>query len=468
MSGKRGGEEIAAPDPKSARTPPAASAGMGSAAPANGSSGIPTSDRPATYMEGNSMKFKKVHRVYTYGYSFNINEVDVPKVATENKVKSYLMETPFCRLPWDKPYFYMTPSEWHLLPSTAAVSNCNVRVKFRNCRQSFQTNVSSTTTATLNQYQDIVTLVGANMDHDVVDGKFSGAFAHTKMRYPTFTVHDKADHIKLAQQMWGAKENAADFTSIYPKSGIGLPILINSYMALYTDDANPELAGWAMLNQSMNVFDGDLAAGQYILDVNYAPSMGFLKSPPSSILRPYPGFVDKTAGSTITFSLPMANKILYSARGEFILSKARTGGLTTVQSREAETREGSSTAFDYYDTFDKSQISQIADGSNIYPHSQPSIHIGVMPFKSASAKNLVTDVEEYTDMQAYFEVEATCTVNFTFPTRYPHALRPNVHPANQILFHTNSEVEEGMSLICGLKRYKKRGVIPGETLPEES
>ncbi|KAG8176772.1 hypothetical protein JTE90_003403 [Oedothorax gibbosus] len=212
------------------------------------------------------------------------------------------------------------------------------------------------------------------MDHDVVDGKFSGAFAHTKMRYPTFTVHDKADHIKLAQQMWGAKENAADFTSIYPKS----------------------------------------------------------------------------------------------ARGEFILSKARTGGLTTIQSREAETREGSSTAFDYYDTFDKSQISQIADGSNIYPHSQPSIHIGVMPSKSASAKNLVTDVEEYTDMQAYFEVEATCTVNFTFPTRYPHALRPNVHPANQILFHTNSEVEEGMSLICGLKRYKKRGVIPGETLPEES
>ncbi|KAG8177524.1 hypothetical protein JTE90_023429 [Oedothorax gibbosus] len=90
-----------------------------------------------------------------------------------------------------------------------------------------------------------------------------------------------------------------------------------------------------------------------------------------------------------------------------------------------------------------------------------------MPSKSASAKNLTTDTEEYTEMQAYFEVEATCTVVFNFPTRYPHALVPNVHPSHQVLIHDNPAANEKATLICGLKRYQPRTVLPGETLPDQ-
>ncbi|KAG8173897.1 hypothetical protein JTE90_003076 [Oedothorax gibbosus] len=97
---------------------------------------------------------------------------------------------------------------------------------------------------------------------------------------------------------------------------------------------------------------------------------------------------------------------------------------------------GSDLTFGYYDDFHKSQITQIAKGTCFHPQSQPTIHVGVMPYKLASAKNLVTDTEVYTDMQTYFEIEASCTVVFSFPTRYPHAQVPNVHPANQILFHS--------------------------------
>lgn len=439
---KRAGEDDAGP------------AGMGSAAPAMGSSGAPLNVRSSVSTGSGQITFRKIHRIYTYGYAFSLKEHTIASTTALNVNKQYMLKTPLCCIPWDKPYFYMTPSEYHLLPSTAIVQSCNVKVKFRNCRQSFQTNTSATATATLNQYQDIVTCVNANQELDALSGYYAGSFDHKKMTYADLNVITQDKHKEIAKTMWGVAENDDDFGTTMPRSVVGVPILLNYYLALFTESSNPQRAGWNMLSQHLNVFDGDLAAGNIILDQTYTPSCGFLKTPYAAIFRPYPAY-DDSAAVTKLFQIPTASKVLYSSVADFKHTVAQTGGLVTVQSREAETVNGSTVTFGYYDDFDKSQITQIAM-HNVYPSVQPSIHIGVLPSKSASGKDLVTETEEYTDMQAYFEVEATCTVSFELPTRFPHATVPNVHPNNQVLLHKNRKVNEGATLICGLKRYVEK------------
>ncbi|KAG8174961.1 hypothetical protein JTE90_002483 [Oedothorax gibbosus] len=250
------------------------------------------------------------------------------------------------------------------------------------------------------------------------------------MRYSDFKTTGKEFHVNLAKELWGVRENASNFNTNIPKSSVGTPILLNRNLSVYTDDANPQHAGWPMLTEHLNFFDGDVAAGQYILDVSYIVGMGFLKTAPIAIMRPHPCFGDKTTESTVKVKVPMANKIMYSASGEYYVTKERQGGFTTVQVREAQTNEGSATTFDYYNTFDKSQI------------TQP---------KSTLTCKLTLKLKQ----------------PVLFHLTFLHViLMLNCLTFNQVLFHSEPEVDDQATLNCGLKRHKVRTVIAGETLPD--
>lgn len=82
--------------------------------------------------------------------------VPVANTAPVRTTKIYGLLTSLVNIPWDKPYFYLTPGEFHLLPKTSIVTKVQCQVVYRNTRQAFETNASTTSTATLNQYNDIL------------------------------------------------------------------------------------------------------------------------------------------------------------------------------------------------------------------------------------------------------------------------------------------------------------------------
>lgn len=89
--------------------------------------------------------------------------------------------------------------------------------------------------------------------------------------------------------MWEVPENDTDFGTTMSYTILGKPIPWNSYLALGTDTANPQNAGWGMLSDIVNYHDAATAAGQVITSSSYSPSIGFLKKKkkhPTTIMRP--------------------------------------------------------------------------------------------------------------------------------------------------------------------------------------
>lgn len=97
--------------------------------------------RPSISIHSEIRFFRKVHRFLTYGIAYDIIKQN----------NWYWMTTPLCKIPWDRAYFYLTPSEFHNLSDGAHVTKCRVQVHCRNVRVAFPTNASETVLATLNQ-----------------------------------------------------------------------------------------------------------------------------------------------------------------------------------------------------------------------------------------------------------------------------------------------------------------------------
>lgn len=72
-------------------------------------------------------------------------------------------------LPVDKPFFYMSPCEFQMLPRGCYVKNVQVEVIMHNPRTAFETNASTSNLATLNQVKFIAHAVGTYIKRTLPD-----------------------------------------------------------------------------------------------------------------------------------------------------------------------------------------------------------------------------------------------------------------------------------------------------------
>ncbi|XP_049777817.1 uncharacterized protein LOC126175228 [Schistocerca cancellata] len=108
---------------------------------------------PSILDTGNITRYRKVHRFFTYGLAYKVIEHE----------KVVCMVIPLAEIPVDRPFLYMTPSEFDLLPDGSRIIHCSVKVIARNPRIAFPTNSSDTELATLNQNKNMITSVGINL-----------------------------------------------------------------------------------------------------------------------------------------------------------------------------------------------------------------------------------------------------------------------------------------------------------------
>lgn len=73
----------------------------------------------------NLRKYLKVHRFLTWGIAYDI----LSRTETTDPKETWLyMTTPLAHVPWDRPYFYLTPAEFNALPDGAVAKHVKVTI----------------------------------------------------------------------------------------------------------------------------------------------------------------------------------------------------------------------------------------------------------------------------------------------------------------------------------------------------
>ncbi|KAF5205970.1 Vp-like protein, partial [Thalictrum thalictroides] len=148
--------------------PSAKKAGTGVALPGTGNAtdgdpdtGNPSPEnavipRPISNSGGFTMVFRKVHTFISYGCAWKVLKYN-------NHAGAYLGTTSLMNVPVDQPWFYLSPSEFKLLPRGALCTKVRVNGVMRNPRTAFETNSSTSSLATLNQNKFMVKADGLNL-----------------------------------------------------------------------------------------------------------------------------------------------------------------------------------------------------------------------------------------------------------------------------------------------------------------
>lgn len=86
-------------------------------------------------------KYKKVFKVFTYG---------IASIMFKSGNQQFIT-TSLARIPWDRLHWYLTQSEYHLLPVDSAVTMCKCKVRMEAPRTAFESNASTSRLATIHQ-----------------------------------------------------------------------------------------------------------------------------------------------------------------------------------------------------------------------------------------------------------------------------------------------------------------------------
>lgn len=106
--------------------------------------------------------------------------------------------------------------------------------------------------------------------------------------------------------------------------------------------------------------------------------------------------------------------------------------------------------FSRFMCIEQSQKLLYYDKPNNKPQTQPWIHVGIKPCPSISLGE--ESNSSVSNIQGYFEIEATMTVEYGFPTQFPHMSRTNVSPTSQV-YAVIHNTNESKTHHLGLQRY---------------
>lgn len=402
--------------------------------------------RPLHTAHNNFVIFSKVHRFLTYGLGNTVIQIQ-RKVSDVTYNDNFVM-TSLARLPVDRPFFYINPSEFAQLPPGSSIEELNVRVTAFTPRIAFQTNSSETALATLNQNQFILHAIGLNTSTQGVD-----------VRPKTFKekepmIVDSIDEIGEVKDEDLFKDYVNEFygeksmPTHVPRHQFGIPYPLKNYFALvcqeYGTTDNP---GYECLQSYVNEIRINGPPGE-ILEYNYKPQLGLIKQAIPAIYTGVPSALNGAA----TLSCPAgAGNTQYKTADFTMSNNLLTGDKETFDDTTNSVRNWLIT-----DPIEKSQVLHAGAFPSYRAKAQPSLHVGVKPVHSLTTANLDDNLNNasFTDSQAYFVVEAVCKVRVQYPTLRPLYAAPNTSPENQIYGKPARDVTHalGKSTIMGLQQ----------------
>lgn len=408
-------------------------------------------ERPFSSFGYKENVYHKSHKFMTFGLAPVILPVQNEPPEPPTGAAMRLLTTYLAEIPWHLPGFYLTPSEFNLLPSGSRVKSVHVKVFYRGSTIQFETAATATQLATLNQINDIAVGHALNKTGWGSDFSFTNfnatqpmiATALTKPKYAPIT-----GYRGMIEDYYGTNNDNIFFDNYIPHHQIGRQTFLYNYFTLSTRTATPIdppnaninlFGGWYPIAEKIQQMDGKTVVNTCVLESSYTPKMGWLK---------------QTLG-TVGHGLPFA----YAGAAQTILTQGHlidarsvtfTRNTTSAETgAEANTKEVPLILGNDYGTLntnvplptiltpiEKSQVSRSGWWGEQDPHIQPSLHIGVQPVPALNTGALTNDntgTNSWTNCRGYWEVQATMVVIEHTPTSMPFATVPNVPLGENII-----------------------------------
>lgn len=393
--------------------------------------------------------YKKVHRFFTYGLSYEA--IETAHVRGGILTDSFMV-TPFCEIPWNRLFMYMNPSEYSLLPPGSRVTDLHIKITQRNVRVAFQTNSTANALATLNQNKNAVYADGL-LQYSCGQNIQPLTFVANQPMRTASLLPDRGldiDYNNHVRQFYGVPNAEAGFLTGIPRHQFGKPYILPYYYAELAFTTEPQQSGWSCFQERYKEFNADTTSCSTFLERHYKPKMGLINKPYDAITGGWPRYSGAAGDITVAMAggiEPNKQKTIHYNGANSVLEASRQ--MTQVTS--SEINAAIDTYFNGYvnttppavpETIPMA-ITQLIEKDQIFrsgnntsrAQSQPSLHIGVQPVPAISTEGLSATYDDisFTDVQCYWEVTCTATVISAFPTRKPLAFVPNVE-ANELIW----------------------------------
>lgn len=359
--------------------------------------------RPTLKINSYIRYYRKVHRFLSWGIAYQVMSKNINDVEYRN------ISTPFVQIPWDRPYLYLTLSEYTQLARGATVTKTRCEVRARNVRVAFPTNSSGTELATLNQNKDVCYAIGLNKSCNVINVQYL-SFQDGQPMIPTdYEIDNKNKHQDLNDDLYGRIWD--DDVLTVPRHQMGIPTPLPTYAMIPYWKMQPE-AGYPCFQHFYKNFYGDELTGKAICKVEYTPKMGIIKQPIPIVNYTYPQIKDQV-------NVPVQG-VAHDFHTTALKIQPETGKPTNLRSLETQTNSAIEWDLNRFDLIEKSQYMRHGHNGMLPVEAQPSLHVAVQPTPALDTKALSgKSNSNFTDCQAYWEVICEMEVNNQYPTPYP-------------------------------------------------
>lgn len=401
--------------------------GQGGAGDGNASSAMPLyqSPKPITIFGHKPSSYSKVHNVLTFGVAHTW--ISVAALGPPAEAQRYLT-TALAEIPWQKPFAYMTNSEFDLLPPGTMCKEMRIKIICRGVRIAFETAAVTTTLATLNQVQNIQVGFGLNLTGWGVDRAYTFGTGTTSMVPTAVGQPIYNSYIPL---MYG--DVNATIQSAVPNSQIGFKFPLRNYFTMVTKTQN--FGGTPPLVEKFKQYDGKTAINQVVGEFSWKPKFGMLKPPLRHIRWGLP--TTNTSGPSLDVhtngNISRGYTINAAATTSDATGDGTTIGLTTSTISNIVETTPIPNGFEYLDDIDKSQFfKQGPWGLFTDAKIQPSVHIGVQAIPALTTSTFFGAPPTFTDSQCEWEVICEMDTEEYTPTGMPYATAPNVAAGDAI------------------------------------
>jgi len=366
--------------------------------------------RPISNTGGFTMVFRKVHTFISYGAAWKV-------VKHPGSNSAYFGTTSLMNVPVDQPWFYMSPSEFKVLPRGALCTSVRCRGVMRNPRTAFETNSSTSSLATLNQNKFMVKADGLNLSTRGVNRTLHFG-NNTEPMDVTATEAYENHTLSYIEKMYGQTIDGQFKVSeghCLPASYMNLPLMYNSYFCNFVNTGhNLGRMGWERFNEKITKVDASFTVGTTVVDYEYKPQCGLLTPQHDPFFDGLVSVQEPDTGAFHSFGLQNSNlEIIDDIDANSATVQRRTDNKLNHFGNTAWKRMFGNAR--YYTPIDCGQYVRQWDKNNHSSSVQPSVHVGVYPVhKLTTSTNSIVPVS-FTDIECTWDFETEMTVSFGCP-----------------------------------------------------
>lgn len=422
----------------------------GTADPLNTGVGIIGVPRPSFHAFKGGQFLRKTHRFYTYGFDYTIIK---STLANQTRISDYVFLTPLAEVPWNRYFLYMSPSDFAIVPKATRVVSCSVSVHYRNVRQSFETNATTSDRAQLNEAHDIMVLKRGNQIMNAVNVRIKGV---DKANYKPTTIEDIGSNMTYEEWVgffYGLKQSHSKFNELVPYHQYGKQFSPNVYYGIGAAVPTAGDPGMYCLAADVERYDSIQVAGKAVAQMNYAPRCSWIKPPPKSVFTAFPNPNDTALAAGLNYKVPTGGKQFQVGQMEY---SADTSVVGIQKEKHATNTVGPYTKnAQITDIMEQSQYVFNMQGADQLPQSQPWLHVGVAPTYVTTIDDIIPGTaRKVSDIRPEFEVVCEMYIESEFGTMYPLMESANCNPTDEFVAFTNVTLDYNNSQVMGLYRRK--------------